>query len=112
MPFHPGLLAGSLGPSAAFEDAWPSRSSQRDLLLGVAPHLVLGGQAGHELAKPGGELVGEVRGRGTGEGIHIVTSRLGSHRPEPSEPGTAKPRSPWRRGWFEPHPTRSWTIRM
>ena len=49
---------------------------QLQLLLGVPAHLVLGREAGDELADARAELVGEVRRGGADERIDVVAGRL------------------------------------
>jgi 4-aminobutyrate aminotransferase-like enzyme len=50
---------------------------QLHLLLAVPAHGVVGRQLADQLANARAELIGEMRGRGTDEGVDVVRRRLG-----------------------------------
>lgn len=58
----------------------PETVEQFDLLVGIVPQRIVGGQVGNELADPRTELVGEVRSGGADEGVDLGTRWSGAHR--------------------------------
>ena len=55
----------------------PEPVEQLDLLLRVAPHVVVLRQPGDELADARAQLIGEVRRRRPDEGVDVVPGRAG-----------------------------------